>query len=152
MSAVPRPKVNYVVAARRHDTDARTLQALGRTANAGQLFGLAMECGLKALLIAAGVTPDLDGSVPNRHKFRKHMPELAKLVDMDNIHDDLISEGLLFTRYLAMIPGRADFNNWSVDQRYWHDAALPLADLPAWAAAAAEMGRMLDQAMQDGVL
>lgn len=149
MSAVIPAKVNYVAAARRHHLDARTLHAQGRTANAGQLFGLAMECGLKALLIASGITPDADGSVPNKKTFREHMPLLA---DRLNIHGNLIPDGPQANRYLAMIPGRVDFKNWSVEQRYWRDDALPLADLPAWAAAATEMGNMLDQAKQDGVL
>lgn len=121
----------------------------GRTANAGQLFGLAMECGLKAMLIASGVAPDPDGSLPDRRTFRHHMPLLS---DRINLHGNLIPDGRLANTYLAMIPGRANFQNWSVEQRYWRDAALPLADLPAWAAAAAEMGNMLDQATQDGVL
>lgn len=149
MSAVSQPRVDYVVAAKRHDTDARILESLNRMANAGQLYGLAMECGLKALLIAAGITPDQDGSLPQRHPLRTHMPKLA---DQINVFGHLIPDGPLCTRYLAMIPGLAKFDTWSVDQRYWHDGTLPLADLPTWAAAAAEMGGMLDQAMQDGVL
>ena len=149
MTAVlPRP-VDYVAAARRHHLDAQTLLNQGRSANAGQLFGLAMECGLKALLLASGVPPDTDGSLPNRKNFRQHMPELS---DRINLMGHLIPDGKLTNTYLAMIPGRTGFNSWSVDQRYWRDSALPLADLPAWAKAATEVGNMLDQATQDGVL
>lgn len=104
---------------------------------------------MKALLIASGVKPDADGSIPDHQKFRQHMPLLA---DRLNIHGNLIPDGPRANRYLAMVPGRASFSNWSVEQRYWHDAAVPLADLPAWATAATEMGNMLDQATQDGVL
>lgn len=141
--------VDYVAAARRHHQDAQTLFNQGRAANAGQLFGLAMECGLKALLLAAGIPPDKDGSLPDRQRFRRHMPELS---DQINAIGHLIPDGKLANTYLAMIPSRSDFKNWSVDQRYWRDSALPLADLPAWATAATEVGNMLDQAPQDGVL
>ena len=149
MSAVLPPPVDYAVAARRHHKDGKALLSQGRGANAGQLFGLAMECGLKALLIASGVAPDADGSVPNSKAFRQHMPLLS---DRISLHGNLIPDGRLANRYLTMLPGRGAFQSWSVDQRYWRDTALPAADLPAWAAAAAELGNMLDQATQDGVL
>jgi hypothetical protein len=148
MSAVLAP-VNFAVAARRHHADAKTLSAQGRDANAGQLFGLAVECGLKALLIVSGVTPDASGSLPRGNAVRTHMPAL---VDQLTINGHLIPDGPTANHYLAMIPGRANFTSWSVEQRYWHDGALPLGDLPGWAAAAAEMGNMLDQATQDGKL
>ena len=148
MSAVL-PPVNFAVAARRHHADAKTLGSQGRGANAGQLYGLAVECGLKALLIASGVVPDASGSLPGKHPMRKHLPMLA---DQLTIQGQLIPDGPTATHYLAMVPGRANFANWSVDQRYWHDTALPLADLPGWAVAAAEVGNMLDQATQDGKL
>lgn len=45
-------EVNYAAAARRHLSDGRILQGQGRHANAGQLFGFSVECGIKALLLA----------------------------------------------------------------------------------------------------
>ena len=148
MSAVL-PSVNFAAAARRHHADAKVLGLQGRASNAGQLYGFTVECGLKALLIAAGVVPDASGSLPLGHPMRKHLPMLS---DQFTIQGQLIPDGPTATKYLAMVPGRANFANWSVDQRYWHDAALPLTDLPSWAAAAAEIGNMLDQATQDGKL
>jgi len=144
------PLVNYVEAARRHQSDSQVLEANGRSANAGQLLGFSMECGLKALLIASGVTVDTEGSVARG--FRKHLPELD---DQFTLLGHLIPDSRQANRYLAMIPGRANFkNNWSTDHRYWGDSALvvPLGDLPHWITAVDEVNQMLDQAIADGVL
>ena len=142
MSEVLPPSVDYVAAARRHYEDARLLLAKGRKANAGQLFGFTMECGLKALLVACGVVPDADGSLSDR-RFRQHMPVLSDRIDA---HGTLIPDGPAAQRFLAMIPARANFNDWSIDHRYYREADLPFASLPAWEAAAKEMNDMLDQA------
>lgn len=149
MSAVLTPSVDYMAAARRHYDDARVLLADGRKANAGQLFGFTMECGLKALLIACGVTPDADGSVPSGGKFRQHMPSLS---DRINTFGHLIPDGPKAQTYLAKIPGRTHFQNWSVDHRYCREADVPLTSLPAWESAAKELNEMLDQAKTDGVM
>lgn len=114
-----------------------------------------MECGLKALLIASGVATDSDGSVdrkvPSSKTFYTHMP---KLDDQITSFGNLIPDSRQANRYLAMIPGRASFKNWSIDHRYWGDSALvvPLGDLPHWITAVDEVNQMLDQAIADGVL
>lgn len=151
------PPVAYELAARRHMTDAETLFTAGRLANAGQLYGFVAECGLKALLMACGVQPDADGGIPGRrplpgkglHPLRTHVPLL-----MTNITAEfqIIPDGAQATRYLALVPNRNDFQDWSIDHRYWRDTALPTASVDQWRAAAREITTMLDQAKQDGVL
>lgn len=83
--------VNYEQAARRHLTDAETLFNQGRMPNAGQLYGFAAECGLKAMLLACGVAPDADGGISKRHPLRQHMPTLT---DRIASHGQLIPDGL----------------------------------------------------------
>jgi hypothetical protein len=141
--------VDYVSAARRHFDDAGLLLQQGRQANAGQLLGFTMECGLKALLIACGVQTDKDGSLPERNKFRQHMPELTKRI---NLFGHLIPDGAKAQRYLARLPSREDFKDWKVDHRYFRESALPLASLPAWQSAANEVGELLDQITTDGIM
>jgi len=150
------PRVAYELAARRHMTDAETLFAAGRLANAGQLYGFVAECGLKALLLACGIQPDADGDIPRKrpapdkgkHPLREHMPLL-----MSNITADfqIVPDGVQANRYLALVPNRNDFHDWLVDHRYWRDTALP-ASVSLWRAGAREISTMLDQAQQDGVL
>lgn len=151
------PPVAYEHAARRHLRDADTLFNQGRLANAGQLYGFAAECGLKAMLLACGVAPGADGGVPDdhpanpgkRHPLRQHMPSLTGRI---SINGHLIPDGPRATKYMATMPSLGHFHDWSVDHRYWREAAMPLTSVTSWRSAAQEVSTMLDQAIQDGVL
>lgn len=153
----PRPPVDYLASARRHHHDAELLYAQGCMANTGQLYGFVAECGLKALLLACGIAPGPDGGLPENHPsnnkrshpLRQHMPTLSARI---TAHGQLIPDGAQATTYMAAMPHLDDFSNWSVDHRYWHDAALPLASVAQWRRAASEVTQMLDQAKQDGKL
>ena len=118
MTALP---VDYVASARRHLKDAHILMNAGRQANAGQLLGFAIECGLKALLIACGIVPDADGGVPPGSPFRQHMPTLNnRLVSSGH----LIPDGPRSAHYRAMVPNVSALSDWSVDHRYHRESVL----------------------------
>jgi hypothetical protein len=129
-----------------------------RMPNAGQLYGFAAECGLKAMLLACGVSPDTDGGIPEihpnkpkrKHPLRQHMPNLIGHIAS---HGQLIPDGMQATMYMASMPNLSQqFSGWSVDHRYCSDAAAPVSDVAQWRLAAKEVSTMLDQAKQDGVL
>lgn len=150
MSTVRPPvKVDYVASARRHLKDARILMHSDRQANAGQLLGFTIECGLKALLIASGIAPDPEGGIPRGHPFRNHMPKLNNAL-VSSGH--LIPDGPRAAHYQAMLPNLGALDNWSTDHRYFKESEMPLASLPQWELAAIEMNAMLDQAVIDGVM
>lgn len=154
MSVMGVSRVSYTQAARRHFKDAGLLLSGGRQANAGQLLGLAAECGVKAIVVACGAPTDAEGSVgkvsgATGKGFRDHMPELHQAA---TAFGGLLPDGRFSTRYMAMMPKLAAFSDWAVDQRYWLDAAWPAASLPHWHAAAGEVMQAVDQAEQDGVL
>ena len=144
--------VDFPSAAKRHWHDASSLEASGRTGNAGQLYGFSAECGIKALLVALGYPTDPDGSpamnppagIP---KVRKHIHHLVGIIA--NIQSDIA--GRSGAKYSAMFPNITNFANWSTDHRDWTDAAIPNS-LPAWKAAANEVMKMLEEASLDGVL
>ena len=140
--------VDYKVAARRHLVDASRLLHAGRGANAGQLFGFAVECGLKALLVATGEPRDPDGGVARSSAYRKHMPQLGTLISGVTT----LPDGRMSSSFQAQMPSLAALHDWHVDHRYWHDSAMPLASVPHWELAALEVDAMLDQATADGVL
>lgn len=142
-------KVDYVAAARRHLKDAHILMHANRQANAGQLLGFTIECGLKALLIACGIAPDHDGGIPQGNSFRQHMPILSDRV-ISSGH--LVPDGHRSSHYRAMLPNVVALSDWSVDHRYFRETALPLTSVPKWELAALEMHEMLDQAIVDGVM
>lgn len=150
-------EVNYVDAALRHLKDGRFLNEQGSRANAGQLFGFSVECGIKAVLIACGVAKGPDGGIAEKnplnqkkaHPLRTHMPTLPTRI---NTFGYLIPDGPKATGYFAMLAQPSDMDDWSVDHRYWSESSLPLASLPAWERLAVEANAMLDQAKLDGVL
>lgn len=129
--------------------DANTLLANSRMANAGQMYGFVAECGLKALLIACGVQVDSNGEIPYRHRFRQHVPTLPDRIVAEG---HLIPNGSRATQYLTGLSNMDKFSDWLVDHRYWREAALPLASVPQWKAAAEEILHMVDKAKEDGVL
>lgn len=139
--------VDYAAAARRHIRDAHLLQHHGHRANAGQLFGICVECGLKSLLVRGGAQVDADGNI--RRPYREHLPALDTLVNGLMTLPDGRAASVLHSR----LPNLVSLANWSIDHRYWQEAAIPLgASLQAWEWAAIEMDALLDEAAGGGVL
>lgn len=107
--------VNYWEAALRHYHDGMALlaaQPTPRDANADQLFGLAAECALKAVLVWVGVPTDADGGVRDRG-LREHIDALwPEYVN----HPD----GRVAARY--QIASSNPFQDWSIHRRYVADA------------------------------
>lgn len=154
MSAVGAASVSYFESARRHFTDAGTLLSSSRLANAGQLFGIAAECGIKAILVASKVPVDHEGSIGRMHGqkgkgFKDHWPQLGQtLIDLAGA----IPDSRTATTYLSTLSNLAHFSDWLIDHRYWRDGALPLTSVAHWQVAAAEVMAALDQAKEDGIL
>jgi hypothetical protein len=147
MTPLPKP-VDFPGSARRHLNDATLLEGSNRLPNAGHLYGYAAECGLKAILVSHGYPIDPDGS-PQRGQFRAHVDQLALSSTMSAMRTFLT--GRSGAHYLALIPHIDDFSDWNVAHRYYAEAALP-ASLDKWREAAAEVGRMLDQARTSGLI
>lgn len=140
-------KVDYVAAARRHLRDAQVLQHAGHLANAGQLFGICVECGLKSLLVRGGAAVDADGNLD--WAYRKHMPHLDTLINgLTTLPDGRAASALQ-----SRLPNLAALANWAIEHRYWREAAIPLAtSLADWELSAREMDALLDEAAGGGVL
>lgn len=92
MSVTPPPLVDYVASARRHVKDAHILLHAGRKANAGQLFGFCVECGLKALLIHIGKPVDNEGNIMK--PYREHMNKLIPLITTISTQDGRVANAL----------------------------------------------------------
>jgi hypothetical protein len=154
MSAAGPIQVDYFESARRHFQDAGVLLGGSRQANAGQLFGIAAECGIKAILVASQVPVDEVGSLARLpgvkgKGFKEHWPQLGRaLTDLAMA----IPDGRTATTYLSLIPNLAHFSDWLVEHRYWRDGALPLTSVARWQTAAIEVMDALDQAKEDGRL
>lgn len=140
-------KTDYVVAARRHIRDAHLLQHHGHRANAGQLFGICVECGLKSLLVRGGAPQNADGDLIG--KYKKHLPDLYELIN------GLLTlpDGRTASALQSRLPNLNSLAHWSIDHRYWRESEIPLSTLlNDWELAALEMDALLDEAAGGGVL
>jgi hypothetical protein len=143
------PKVDYVASARRHLKDAHVLQAAGRKANAGQLFGFSVECGLKATLVATGAPVDPDGNIQHASGWRQHLPKLGTLITNISVLPDGRSASLIHGHLHTL----SAFTDWHTDHRYFRTAAIPLASsLDGWEMAALETDALLDDMKVKGLL
>lgn len=129
-------RVDYLKCARRHNHDAGTLLAGGASAkpNAGQLFGLSVECGVKALLVHLGAAVTADGTVRD-HKL--HIPFLITEITV-------LPDGRPIADLHAAAPSLAKLTDWAIEHRYWRAGAIPLDSLSNWQAAAKEVLAHLD--------
>jgi hypothetical protein len=145
-----KPTVDYAASARRHLHDAKVLRQAGRDANAGQLFGFTIECGLKAALVATRVVPATDaaGNIPPKSPWRKHMPDLGNLITQTNVQ----TNGRLASLIQGHLHHLGTLHDWSIDHRYFRVSAIPLiSSLNGWEQAALEAGALLDEMKTQGL-
>ena len=131
---MPHPP-DYKDAHRRHWQDAELLFCSNRSANADQLYGFSVECGLKALMHNIGTK-----SVPKFHanKVWPYFKTFAK--------------GRSGPRYSFKLPQGDPFHNWLVDDRYAHRQSINQSDVETHRSAAQGVFRMIKRAEQDGIL
>jgi hypothetical protein len=113
---IPSFHVDFREAAVRHWDDAHLLTHESRFANADQLFGLAAECALKAVMIALGAQTDPQG-------------DFSSKLHVNDLWDELnaFAAGRQGARYLAPLARFADnpFADWQTGQRYAANAHCP---------------------------
>ena len=96
----------------RHWEDAGSLFRDSRWANADHLYGLAAECGLKALMRCFGMGFDTVRDRPSQTDDRVHADKAwTRYESYRSGHPSGV-------RYC--LPSVNPFSNWSADQRYWH--------------------------------
>lgn len=127
-------RVDYLASARRHSKDAQTLLSGGARPNAGQLFGLSVECGVKALLVRLGAAVTTDGTV---QEHKRHIPSLITEITV-------LPDGRSIAELQAAAPSLTKITDWAIEHRYWRAKDIPLDSLPHWQAAAKEMLAYLD--------
>ncbi len=109
--------INYAESSKRHFQDAELLKHEGRAPNAGHLYGVSAECGIKALLVALGHRTDSDGNMEASTGLRKHIDELQLPRAFQQLQN--YASGPNGARLLAMLPNVAQFADWKVDHRYY---------------------------------
>ena len=101
--------VDFADAHRRHLEDADLLFENARWANADHLYGLSVECGLKAVMGALRMPVDASGK-PHK-KYMRHLPNLWRVFEnFAGKHDG--------ARYVSMFSEHKRFDDWSINDRY----------------------------------
>jgi len=136
--------VDYLDSAKRHQQDADLLCQSERWPNADQLYGLAAECALKAIMRALGMPLRSDGA-PQERRHRVHI-------------DRLWSEFLTFASgkggaaCASGLPAENPFDNWRIDQRYHHSSTILKDRVDTHKEAASLVFVALENARADGRL
>ena len=96
---------DFADAHRRHLEDADLLFENARWPNADHLYGLSVECGLKAIMLRLGM------DIALRPEHKKHLPELWRVFKgFAREHGG--------GRYVDLLSDCGRFKNWSVNNRY----------------------------------
>jgi hypothetical protein len=138
--------VDFHDAANRHWEDAGHLLIDQRLANADQLFGIAAECALKAIMHALNIiTLDANGK-PREGECRIHINNLWK-------EFETLVQNRGGARYAAMLDKTMNpFDDWKVDQRYDHRSTFTEAKVENHRHAAERTMSVLQYAIMDGVI
>jgi hypothetical protein len=112
-------------AAHRHLMAAEELVGGTRRDVAGYLFGIAAECGIKAMMLDINIRPL---PIANRKDdpFYAHFPDLRTMLRSR-------LAGRLAAPLLTFIGSDAFMNHWSTDMRYSHGRDVAEAWVIAWA-------------------
>ena len=135
---------NFADAHRRHWENAELIFEHDRWGNAGQLYGLSAECGLKAVMGALGMAVRPDGS-PEERENRRHFPDLWSVFRT-------FVEGRGGEWYLARLPVGEPFGNWSIHDRYAATRHFSRPIAAAHQSAAGAVRLLIQRAILDGRL
>ncbi len=134
-------KTDFLDAQARHLEDADLLREGSRLANADHLYGLAAECGLKALMKAFGMPFEEARGLPSRPQDRKHIDEIWKRYDR-------YRRGRVGPKY--ELPRDNPFADWHVSQRYAPRSAFDALRVARHAEAAHEVYQLVGLAQMEG--
>lgn len=137
-------QADYLNAHERHMGDAELLFQANRLANADHLYGLAAECGLKALIEKLSHSGKLDWKQDYVHVMEDKKPANAWL----RYQAHLSGHGL--GTKLAVPPSNP-FSDWSVSQRYAHESQFDLLRVQAHRSGAALVSSLMKTARKEGL-
>lgn len=128
----------------RHWEDAELLYGNQRWANADHLYGMAVECGLKHLMIAFGMPIGRTGN-PSRQDDWVHANGIwARYEAYRSGHP----QGTRF----ALPPGGNPFSNWTASQRYAHRSNFNRARVNQHRQGAQQVRALLQRAVLEGLI
>lgn len=136
-------QADFLDAHERHFNDAERLAKAQRWANADHLYGIAVECGLKRLMLAFGMPFDVDSNDPSKSADRKHANEIWVRFESYRCGH---AHG---TEYA--LPENA-FADWNVSQRYERQSCFDQVRVLPHQQGAGIVQAMIQKAQRDGLV
>ena len=137
-------QTDFLNAHERHLDDAERLFQAARLANADHLYGLAAECGLKALSEKLSHSAGLDP----KHDY-VHVMEDKKPTTAWSRYQAHLSGHALGTK--LSVPQSNPFTDWSVSQRYAHESSFDLLRVQAHRSGATLVSNLVKTARKEGL-
>lgn len=134
---------DYLDAHHRHWDDAERLFAAARWANADHLYGLAAECGLKALM--EKLSPQ--GALNQKQDY-VHIMEDKKPNNAWSRYQSYLSGRLAIK---LALPQTNPFSDWLVSQRYAHQSNFDPTRVDPHRQGANVVRQLVEQADKDGL-
>lgn len=137
-------QADFLDAHERHWDDAERLSQAQRWANADHLYGLAVECGLKRLMLAFGMPYDAARDRPSQQRDRLHANGIWDRFDS---YRSGHAQGSGYT-----LPPSNPFDDWDVADRYAHQASFDVARVGGHQAGAQVVRGLIAKAQREGLL
>lgn len=137
-------QADFLDAHERHWDDAERLFADGRYANAGHLYGMAAECGLKRLMVRFGMMVNPATGSPTAREDRSHVNCVWNRFES---YRSGILEGVDYG-----LPTPNPFDDWDVSDRYAHQSNFNQAGVQPHQAGAAAICELIKKAQREGLL
>jgi hypothetical protein len=137
-------QADFLDAHDRHCDDAERLFAAARWANADHLYGLAAECGLKALMQKLKGGP-LDPKNDYVHVMESKKPSNAW--DRFEAYRCGPVDGVKF-----VLPSQNPFTDWDVSQRYAHQSLFDAARATPHQIGANQVRQLIKKAQREGLI
>lgn len=138
-------QADFLDAHERHWEDAERLFHVQRWANADHLYGMAAECGLKALMEKLNSQGALD---PKQDYV--HVMEDRKANNAWSRYQSYLSGHALATK--LALPMSNPFSNWLVSQRYAHQSNFDQARVEAHQAGVILVRKLVQKAKREGLI
>lgn len=116
--------IDMPTSARRHFAAAQALTTGHRRDVAGYLYGISIECAIKAMMIDIGMRPS-QGASRRDDPFYAHFPQLGTM-----LRDRLA--GRVSAPLRLFLDDRRLMTNWSTDMRYSHGRDVADAWVAIW--------------------
>lgn len=134
---------DFLDAHRRHMIDGETLFQASRLANADQLFGFSVECGLKKLMGGFGMLVDATGC-PTTQADKVHA---EKVWDRYETYRSAGGGGAGY-----VLPSPNPYHDWHASQRYANSGDVLLPNVENHRAAAGTVATLVRKAVLEGVI